>query len=238
MNLIFIHGSGCSKNVWDQQLSFFDGSIALDLPGRPSGEPLASGEPLESATELAQWLIDYITDHALENVVLVGHSLGAAVVMQSALLNDRNIKGIVLIGSGARLKVIPQLLTSLSALAEQAVEQSASIPDSFLQANQHIPEPFKTNINEAIKKNGARIMLNDFKVCDKFDVMDQLASLHLPVKIIVGEKDSMTPVKYASFLHERIDQSELTVIEGGTHMVFAEQATLVNEQIDAFIATI
>ena len=238
MNLIFIHGSGCSKNVWDQQLSFFDGSIALDLPGRPSGEPLASGEPLESATELAQWLIDYITDHALENVVLVGHSLGAAVVMQSALLNDRNIKGIVLIGSGARLKVIPQLLTSLSALAEQAVEQSASIPDSFLQANQHIPEPFKTNINEAIKKNGARIMLNDFKVCDKFDVMDQLASLHLPVKIIVGEKDSMTPVKYASFLHERIDQSELMVIEGGTHMVFAEQAALVNEQIEAFIATL
>ena len=228
MNLIFIHGSGCSKNVWDQQLSFFDGSIALDLPGRPSGEPL------ESATELAQWLIDYITDHALENVVLVGHSLGAAVVMQAALLNDKHLKGMVLIGSGARLKVIPQLITSLSALADQ----SASIPDSFLQANQHIPEPFKTNINEAIKKNGARIMLNDFKVCDKFDVMDQLASLHLPVKIIVGEKDSMTPVKYASFLHERIDQSELTIIDGGTHMVFAEQAALVNEQIEAFIASL
>jgi pimeloyl-ACP methyl ester carboxylesterase len=154
--------------------------------------------------------------------------------MQAALLNDRNIKGMVLIGSGARLKVIPQLITSLSAL----VDQSTSIPDSFLQANQNIPEPFKTNINEAIKNNGARIMLNDFKVCDKFDVMEQLASLHLPVKIIVGEKDSMTPVKYASFLHERIDQSELTVIEGGTHMVFAEQAALVNEQIEAFIASL
>ena len=225
MNLIFIHGSGCSKNVWDQQLSFFDGSIALDLPGRPSGEVL------ESVSDLAQWLLDYITDQALENVVLVGHSLGAAVVMQAALLNDKNIKGMVLIGSGARLKVIPQLITSLTAL----VDQSASIPDSFLQANENIPEPFKTNINTAIKKNGAHTMLNDFNLCDKFDVMEQLGNINVPVKIIVGEKDRMTPVKYASFLHERIEQSELIVIEDGTHMIFAEQAEVVNKHIQGFV---
>ena len=225
MNLIFIHGSGCSKNVWDQQLSFFDGSIALDLPGR------SNGEVLESVNDLAQWLIDYINDHALENVVLVGHSLGAAVVMQAALLADKNVKGIVLIGAGARLKVIPQLITSLSAL----VDKSASIPDSFLQANENIPEPFKTNINAAIKENGAQTMLDDFNLCDKFDVMEQLVNIHLPVKIIVGEKDRMTPMKYASFLHERITHSELTVIENGTHMVFAEQAEVVNKHIQAFV---
>jgi pimeloyl-ACP methyl ester carboxylesterase len=228
MNLIFLHGSGCSSNVWDQQLSFFDGSIALNLPGRSNGEVLAS------ISDLAQWLMDYINDHELENIVLVGHSLGAAVVMQAALLEDKNIKGIVLIGSGARLKVIPQLITSLSAL----VDKSASIPDGLLQANENIPEPFKANINTAIKENGAKTMLDDFNLCNSFDVMDQLEKIKLPVQIIVGEKDIMTPVKYASFLHDRIANSELAVIKAGTHMVFAEQAEVVNKHIQGFVERI
>jgi pimeloyl-ACP methyl ester carboxylesterase len=228
MNLIFLHGSGCSSNVWDQQLPFFDGSIALDLPGRSNNEVLGS------ISDLAQWLIDYIGKHELENIVLVGHSLGAAVVMQAALLGDENIKGLVLIGSGARLKVIPQLRTALSAL----VDQSASIPDGLLQANDNIPQPFKTNINTVIKENGAKTMLDDFNLCDSFDVMDQLENITLPVQIIVGEKDIMTPVKYASFLHDRIANSELAVIKAGTHMVFAEQAELVNQHIQGFVERI
>jgi pimeloyl-ACP methyl ester carboxylesterase len=225
MNLIFLHGSACSSNVWDQQLPFFDGSIALNLPGRSNGEALAS------ISDLGQWLVDYINDHKLEDIVLVGHSLGAAVVMQAALLDDKNIKGLVLIGSGARLKVIPQLITSLSVL----VDKSASIPDGLLQANDNIPEPFKSNINFAIKENGAKTMLNDFNLCNSFDVMNQLENIKLPVQIIVGEKDIMTPVKYASFLHDRIANSELAVIKAGTHMVFAEQAEVVNKQIQGFV---
>jgi pimeloyl-ACP methyl ester carboxylesterase len=55
------------------------------------------------------------------------------------------------------------------------------------------------------------------------------------VQIIVGEKDIMTPVKYASFLHDRIANSELAVIKAGTHMVFTEQAEVVNKKIQAFV---
>jgi pimeloyl-ACP methyl ester carboxylesterase len=87
------------------------------------------------------------------------------------------------------------LITSLSVL----VDQSASIPDGLLQANENIPEPFKTNINAAIKENGAKTMLDDFNLCNSFDVMEQLENTKLPVQIIVGEKDIMTPVKYDSF---------------------------------------
>lgn len=226
MNLIFLHGSGCTSNVWDQQLSYFNDSIALDFPGR------SEGEVLSNVNDLADWLLNYINSNELKNVVLVGHSLGSAVAMKAALLDTTNIKGLVLIGAGARLKVMPQLLKSLSAL----VETSKEIPDEFLLANKNIPEPFKTKINFSIKKTGAEVMLNDFNACDQFDVMNQLANIKIPVQIIVGEEDSMTPAKYASFLHERLPLSELDVIKSGTHMVFAEQAGLINNKIQEFIA--
>jgi pimeloyl-ACP methyl ester carboxylesterase len=154
--------------------------------------------------------------------------------MQAALLGDKNIKRLVLIGSSACLKVIPQLITSLSAL----VDNSASIPDGLLQANDNIPEPFKTKINLAIKETGAQVMFNDFNACDKFDVMNQLADINIPVQIMVGEKDMMTPVKYASFLQDRLSNSELKIISAGTHMVFAEQAEIVNKHIQGFVERI
>jgi pimeloyl-ACP methyl ester carboxylesterase len=65
--------------------------------------------------------------------------------------------------------------------------------------------------------------------------MNQLADINIPVQIMVGEKDVMTPVKYASFLQDHLFNSELEIISAGTHMVFAEQAALVNQKIEEFI---
>ena len=65
-----------------------------------------------------------------------------------------------------------------------------------------------------------------------------LSEIKIPVQIIVGDKDQMTPLKYASFLKDSLPQSELSVIKDGTHMVFAEQADLVNRKIKNFLANI
>jgi pimeloyl-ACP methyl ester carboxylesterase len=83
-----------------------------------------------------------------------------------------------------------------------------------------------------------KTMLDDFNLCDSFDVMDQLENIKLPVQIIVSEKDIMTPVKYVSILHDRIANSELEVIKAGTHMVFAEQAELINKHIQGFMVRV
>lgn len=228
MILIFLPGSGCSSIVWEQQLSFFDNSLALNFPGHPEGNAL------NNVSDLAQWLVSYIEKRNLTEVVLVGHSLGSAVAMQAALLAKVDIKALVLIGSGARLKVIPQLLDSLSGL----VENNSEIPDFLLSANQKIVEPLRTKINTSIKANGASVMLKDFSACDTFDVMEHLSDINIPVQIIVGDKDHMTPLKYATFLQDKLSQAELVIIKNGTHMAFAEQPDLINKKIQGFLAYI
>jgi len=226
MTLIFLHGSGCTSIVWQQQLSAFKNSIALDFPGHPEGDAL------NSVNELAQWLLRYIDKNNLSDVVLIGHSLGSAIAMQAAILGCRELKGLVLIGAGARLKVIPQLLSGLSDL----VEKDGGVPDYLLASNQKIEEPLRTKINEGIKRNGAHVMLQDFTACDNFDVMEHLAGIDIPVQVIVGDKDQMTPMKYATFLADQLPQASLDVIENSSHMVFAEKADTVNQLITSYLA--
>lgn len=227
MTLVFLHGSGCSNEVWTHQVSFFKNSLALNLPGHPDGQAL------DNVPALAQWLSEQLASNDLNDAVLVGHSLGSAVAIQTALLGEAGIKALVLIGSGARLKVMPQLLESLKKLDEEG----GDIPDYLLTANQTIAEPLRAKVNTSIEENGAAVMLKDFIACNNFDVMDGLEKIQMPVQLIVGEKDQMTPVKYSLYLKHKLQGAALDIVEGGTHMVFAEQPDAVNRIIEAFIKT-
>ena len=84
-------------------------------------------------------------------------------------------------------------------------------------------------------RDSASVLLTDFTACDRFDVMEKLSDITLPVQIIVGEADVMTPVKYAKYMDEQLPSSQLHVIEKGTHMVFSEQPEAVNKLIQTFI---
>lgn len=226
MKLIFLHGSGCSPIVWEQQLAHFGQGIALSLPGHPEGEAF------DNVEASAKWLHEILDQAPSDEVVLVGHSLGSAIALQAAIIGHTAIKGLVLIGSGARLKVLPAILQGLS----YCINKGLDIPDAVLASNQGIAEPWRSRINTDIKNNGVKTLLRDFTACDHFDVMQRVSDLNIPARVIVGEKDQMTPPKYAQFLQDSLPQSELQIIEGGSHMVFAEQAGKVNRIIDEFVA--
>ena len=219
--------------MWAHQVSFFNNSIALNFPGHPDGEALLD------VKSIAQWVLNTVEQEDLTDVVLVGHSLGSAVAMQAALsassesttFDSSRLKAMVLIGAGAKLKVMPQLLTSLATL----IEEGGAFPDYLLASNQQLQEPLRTEVNSAIVKNGATVMLKDFTACDNFDVMQDIGSITLPVQLIVGDKDIMTPVKYSEFLLGQLPNAKLNIIENGTHMVFAEQHDTVNGYIQEFV---
>lgn len=225
MKLIFIHGSGGSGMVWQQQTDVFEGAVAPDLPGHPKGEVLASVDAY------AQWLSAYLDELNEPDIVLIGHSLGSAITMTLAMKGHPSLKGMVLIGAGARLRVTPGLLQNL----EAAANIDALIPEDFLAINNEVPRYHAERINAAMKANGVSTLLSDLRACDAFDLMGGLCDIVLPTQIIVGDQDSMTPPKYAKFLYENIAGSKLALIPGGSHMVFAEQADVVNGLIFQFV---
>jgi pimeloyl-ACP methyl ester carboxylesterase len=48
----------------------------------------------------------------------------------------------------------------------------------------------------------------------------------------------MTPPKYSQYLAGHMPKAKVALIEGGTHMVFAEKPQEVNQAIESFLLTI
>ena len=161
MQLIFIHGSGATGTVWRYQLAAFAGSIAIDLPGRPDGELCTS---IESAVD---WLKTYVDAEKISDLVLVGHSLGTAIALQYAIEHADDLKGMVLIGGGARLRVHPDTLSFLA----RAIDKPDIFPQMFADSWQQVPADFSSDLRAEALSVGPAVYLNDMKSCDEFDVI-------------------------------------------------------------------
>jgi pimeloyl-ACP methyl ester carboxylesterase len=225
MQLIFLHGSGGGKESWHYQVQFFENADALDLPGHPEGEPCTNID------DYVEWLRGYIQERTYRDVVLVGHSLGGAIAFLYTLKYPDDVKAIVSVGSGARLRVHPMFLEEL----EKAIGDPARFA-KFQDIGWELVEP---DLAEVVKRrgieNGPAVMLNDLRACDEFDVMHRLSEIAAPTLAICGGDDTMTPPKYSHHLVAKLPEARAVVIDGGTHMVFAEKPEEVNAAIDEFL---
>ena len=107
MKLILIHGSGACGDVWYYQKQHFPDADAVDLPGHPKGELCSSVE------EYADWLHAYIQQKKYKDVILAGHSLGGGIALMHAYKYPQDLKAIILVGSGARLRVLPLIIEAI-----------------------------------------------------------------------------------------------------------------------------
>ena len=230
MRLIFIHGSGACSDIWRYQTDYFPNSHAVNLPGHPNGQTLNSVE------KYTDWLRKYIEGRRYNNdVVLAGHSLGGAIALMYALRYPQELKGVIIIGSGARLRVHPMFLTPCEEAVKGDTQRWYELVEEMYRLT---PEDYKMEIVEKQKAIGPAIMLNDFLCCDKFDIMDRVHEVKVPTLIICGESDVMTPVKFANYLGAKIANSRVVVVPQSGHFVLAEKPQVVNKVIEDFLKVI
>ena len=69
----------------------------------------------------------------------------------------------------------------------------------------------------------------------RYDIRDRVSSIKVPTLIIVGDKDSLTPIKMSQNLNRQIGDSKLVIIPDSKHMPMIEKADRVNSIVDEFI---
>ncbi|HVJ47723.1 alpha/beta hydrolase [Desulfitobacterium sp.] len=224
--VLFIHGAGGSSEVWLNQLSPIEGYrlLALDLPGHAHSE----GSPASNINENSHFIADFIQTQNLHSVILVGHSMGGGIVLECALAHPEWLRGMILMDTGARLRVKKETLEQL----RQGSLPYEIIPYLYRQKTE--PEVLRQALEE-MKGISTKVYLADFQACDAFDRSKDLQDLNIRACIICGEDDRMTPPKYSTTLHEVLPNSELKIISKAGHMSMQENPEDVNRAIAEFL---
>jgi pimeloyl-ACP methyl ester carboxylesterase len=228
--ILFIHGAGGGQYTWSYQKGFFEkgfNPIIIELPGH--GE--SGGEGEEEVVAYAEQVYAFLQAVVAKKIFLVGHSMGGAIVQTLALTHPEVIKGIILVGTGAKLKVLPMILDGVKADFKETVREIIQFSHS-----RKTPLVFIERGIADMLQCRPEVLYGDFAACNRFDVMKEVERINLPTLILCGEDDELTPIKYSQFLHSRIKGSKLEVLPNAGHMVMMEAPQALNEKIAEFVS--
>jgi pimeloyl-ACP methyl ester carboxylesterase len=229
--IVFIHGSGDSARIWRLQAQHLGTQRAfpIDLPGH--GARADTLPPEVTVLDYTRVVYQIVTRELhLDSPIIAGHSLGGAIALTMGLEYGSELGGLILIGTGARLRVRPDLLESARTAPQQGSLQLKEL--AVAPANAATLPPTLASEQAA---PGPNILYRDLAACNVFDIMAHVSEIHLPTLIICGAEDRLTPVKYSQYLHDHIAGSTLQVIPNAGHYVMREQPERVNQVTEKWL---
>jgi pimeloyl-ACP methyl ester carboxylesterase len=226
--LVLIHGAGGSRLNWPVELRRLPGVTVytLDLLGHGR----SAGEGRDAIEGHAADVVAFLDAVGIQRAAVVGHSMGGAIALTMALDYPERVIGLVLIGTGARLRVAPPILEQIPTDFEAALDiitRYAWAPDA---------SPALVDLGrERLREAGPDVLLGDLTACDRFDVLERLGEIDVPTLVVSGSADRLAPVKYARYLAEHISEARLVIVEDAGHMVMLERPAQVRDAVREFL---
>jgi pimeloyl-ACP methyl ester carboxylesterase len=219
--LVLVHGAGFSAGFWQKQFALQNrlNLICLNLPGRQGGQ---------NCSPHAQDYLNLI-EAALQEIptyFILGHSLGGGLALGHSLQAPERVQGLIMINSGARLKVAPSVMALFQGGSENPLSQ-------MLLAGADMPLQDKQAMGAQVAS--IQNALADFNVCNEIDFMPRLGELTLPVLVVGSDNDPLTPAKYSQYLADQLADVRLSLVEGAGHLLPWTRPELLNLAITEFI---
>ena len=227
--LVFVHGVAANQTIWRSQLRHLNKrtpALALDLPAHGANNARVRYTVAELATYLREWL----GERGVSHPILVGHSLGGLAALTVAMQRPQVLAGLVVVGAGARLRIMPAMFEKLRgkyAGALELIEKLSFVPGTAPAIRIKATVPW----SEA----NPEVVYSDFAACNEFDASRWLGNVDVPTLAVVGRHDQIAPVRISEQLAAGVPGANLAVIEDAGHMCMLEQPRRFNAAIDTFV---
>lgn len=192
--VLLVHGTPGSSDTWSRLVKAAPPGLrvlAMDRPGFGESPPRGAEPRLEAQARAVGSLLGAPEG---PGTILVGHSLGGAVVVAAALEYPKHVKGIVII-AGA---LDPDLEKTLW------IQRVAAWP-----LVRHLLPRFLRNANEELLAYEAELRV----------LAGRVAELRCPVIVIHGTEDSLVPFENVAYMQRAFSGTrvEIVALEGQGH---------------------
>lgn len=231
-DLILLHGWGGCIESWYPIIKILEQKYkiwAIDLPGFGKSSMPSSAFDLFSYSRIVS---EFINHFKIISPVLVGHSFGGAVGAKLASLNHNQISKLILVdASGIRNNNLFKYFFSLM------IEFTKNFRNIFFL--KYFYSFLRNTVNNTIFINSdyqnSGLLKETFKKIISDDLTLHLRKILIPVFLIWGEKDKITPLWQAKVFKKEIAKSELKIIANSSHFAYLEQPKLFCQEIENFI---
>ena len=227
--VLYVHGTGCNGGVFERHMGAITGHsvAAIDLPGHGK----SAGKGYCGVVDHARIVADFIEALDWQGCILAGHSLGGGIVIASAIYFGHLINGLILIDTGARLRVSPAVIERAKKIAAGSLIESES-RQGFSDST---PQAIVDELRGITADEDPAVTLRDWYADDSCDFLSRVGKIEHPSIAICGRDDQLTPLKYHEYLQTNMPNCALAVIDDAGHWPFVEQPIAFDQIVDDFL---
>lgn len=240
--IVLIHGNFMDSRIWEYQIEELSNKnkvVSYDLRGYGKSDiPRSSFSHVEDLKSL----IDYLD---INDVTLVGSSLGGSIAIDFALKHPNLVQKLVLIAPALtgykypfrlNIEVMQNLLTKKMKGSQAAIEKFIASPYWEYMFPSQENKVARDMVLDIIRdeKNFYSWNPSLYRPAD-VNSINRLSNIKAPTLIVLSDRDKEFNIKVGNYIHENIKKSKKLVIADCGHLPFVERPQEFNRIVLDFL---
>lgn len=239
--VIFVHGFPYDHHMWDktvEELSKTHYCITYDIRGLGDSDP---GDGQFTIETFVDDLLGIIDELGIEKPVLAGLSMGGYISLRAVEKSENKFKALILCDSKSEADNNQAKLKraqAINIINQKGLKTFLAefIPSCFAEESiQKLGEEYDNVFQRALQNSPLGVKGCLLAMAGRTDTTEYLPKINMPVLVICGEKDTLSPPAVMRGLHEKIRNSSFLLVPASGHMTPIESPEIVIREMKKFL---
>jgi 3-oxoadipate enol-lactonase len=242
--IIFVHGFPFSKALWAPQVEALKKEfyvITYDVRGHGDSNVGSGQYTVEHFVDDLIGLLDHLK---ISRAVMAGLSMGGYIILRAAERNPDRVRGLVLCDTRSEADNNEGKLRRATQARSVKIFGMKAFTEPFLKTVlaektfQRSPQVVELVRSIVGKTSPAAVIGTLIALAGRTDTTPSLYNIHVPVLLLVGQYDGLTPSSVAHAMKVKIPQSEMHIIPDAGHLSNLENPAEFNKHLLSFLKKI